>query len=82
MEVSMLTPAVARRSKIDWRAAIVVTSIALCLAAWRDYHFLFQTPTATGIDGYYYDLQVQTLRNYSHLFFPTHTPLVLLIATA
>ena len=41
-----------------------------------DFSLLFQTQAATGIDGYYYVLQIETLRNQGHFYFPTHTPLV------
>jgi hypothetical protein len=43
---------------------------------------LLQSSVATGVDGYYYVLQVETLRNQGHLYFPTHTPLVLWFHTA
>ena len=64
------------------RSWIVITLILVCFAAWRDCHFLFQSSAATGIDGYYYFLQVETLRNEGHLFFPTSIALVLYLLTA
>lgn len=39
---------------------------------------LFQTSLATGIDGYYYVLQINTLISEGQLYFPTRTPIVLL----
>lgn len=43
----------------------------------RDYSLLFQTHVATGIDGYYYILQIDSLLNIRRLYFPTNTPLIL-----
>lgn len=73
--------------KDEWRKSfsrswIVITLLLVCLAAWRDCHFLFQSSGVTGIDGYYYFLQVETLRNEGHLYFPTSTALVLYLLTA
>jgi len=61
---------------------IVVTLLLVCVAGWRDSHFLFQSSAVTGVDGYYYFLQIETLRNEGHLFFPTSAPLVLYLLTA
>jgi len=67
------------------RSSLLLVSLGgllVCFAVWRDCHFLLQSSVATGIDGYYYVLQVETLRNQGHLFFPTHTPLVPWFLTA
>jgi hypothetical protein len=64
------------------RSWLVITLLLVCFAAWRDCHFLFQSSAATGVDGYYYFLQVETLRNEGHLYFPTNTALVLYLLTA
>jgi hypothetical protein len=61
---------------------IVLTGLLVCFAVLRDCHFLLQSSVATGIDGYYYVLQVETLRNQGHLYFATHTPLVLWLLAA
>lgn len=74
-------------SKYQWRPLlsrswIVIALLIVCFAAWRDFHFLFQSSAATGVDGYYYVLQVETLRHEGHLYFPTSTPLILYLLTA
>lgn len=43
---------------------------------------LFNTTVATGIDGYYYVLQVNSLLESGYLYFPTNTPLVLYFFSA
>ncbi len=57
--------------------AIAFTLLILSLCLWRDYILLFQTPLATGIDGYYYVLQINRLISKGQFYFPTRTPIVL-----
>jgi hypothetical protein len=64
------------------RWLVVLTGLLVCFAVWRDCHFLLRSSVATGIDGYYYVLQVETLRNQGHFYFSTHAPLVLWLLTA
>lgn len=52
-------------------------SLAFCVLIWRDYSLLFQTDVATGIDGYYYVVQIETLLKEGRLYFPTNAPLIL-----
>jgi hypothetical protein len=66
------TPA-RRRWCPEWLALTLV----LCVALARDVLLLARTPAALGVDGYYYVLQIDTLRNYGHLYYPTGTPLIL-----
>ncbi|MGI8641506.1 MAG: hypothetical protein ACR2MG_16370 [Pyrinomonadaceae bacterium] len=54
----------------------------LGFAVWQDSNLLFQSPVSVGIDGYYYVLQVNSLREFGHLYFPTNLPLVLYFLTA
>jgi hypothetical protein len=51
--------------------------ILLLLSGWRDAALLMRSRVAAGIDGYYYVLQVDSLRNNHRVYFPTRTPLVL-----
>jgi hypothetical protein len=58
--------------------AILILSVVL-LSFLRDCSLLFQTSAATGIDGYYYVLQIESLINTGRLYFSTDTPLFLYI---
>jgi hypothetical protein len=60
-------------------AGWLALALMLCAALARDAALLARTPVAVGVDGYYYVLQLDTLRNYGHLYYPTGTPLVLYI---
>jgi hypothetical protein len=54
-------------------------SILLCclFLIWQDFSLLFQTQIATGIDGYYYILQVNTVSEIGSFYFPTNNPFIL-----
>ena len=58
------------------RLGYVAFFLVLTIGAYRDYVVLFSSPTAVGLDGYYYVLQVDGLRN-GGLFFTTPTPVIL-----
>src|SRR5215207_4600160 len=58
------------------RSAVILGVILLGLAAWRDASVLFRYPIAVGFNGYYYVLQVDSLRTQGHLCYPTMTPVV------
>ncbi len=55
--------------------------LALVAGAWRDGALLTQVPAAVGLDGYYYVLQVDSLKENGHLYFSTHTPFILYVLT-
>lgn len=59
-----------------WPAAL---ALVLAAGAGRDTYLLLRYPVAMGVDGYYYVLQVDSLRNLGHLLLPTRTPLTLYI---
>lgn len=42
-------------------------------------YLLFQFPVATGIDGYYYVVQIDSFYKSGHFYFPSNTPLILLL---
>ena len=48
----------------------------LTLGAARDASLLRRTPSAVGVDGYYYFLQITQIAKTGRLFFPTRTPLM------
>lgn len=52
------------------------------LLVGRDFSLLFQVQAPAGIDGYYYVLQIETLRSRGHLYFPSNTPLTIYFLTA
>jgi hypothetical protein len=56
-----------------WLALLVV----LIVGGWHDASLLLHYSTAVGHDGYYYVLQINTLKSTGHFYFPTQTPLVL-----
>jgi hypothetical protein len=56
-----------------WVALIAVLGIGLL----HDVILLSRSPVAVGIDGYYYVLQINSLRNSGHLYYSTSTPLIL-----
>jgi len=49
--------------------------LVLAVGAYGDYLVLFSSPSAVGLDGYYYVLQVEGLTK-GGLIFPTHTPVI------
>lgn len=57
-----------------WEVAVLLT--VLLVGTWRDASMLLRYPVATGFDGYYYVLQIETLHNTEHFQYPTSTPLV------
>ncbi len=61
--------------------AIAALLAILVVGAVRDAHLLFQNNVAVGIDGYYYVLQVDALKNNHRLYFPSPTPFVLYLLT-
>ncbi|MGH9930662.1 MAG: hypothetical protein ACREA9_15750 [Pyrinomonadaceae bacterium] len=65
------------RRSMQARVAWVPLLILLLLSGWRDAALLMRSPVAAGIDGYYYVLQIDALKNNHRLYFPTRTPLVL-----
>src|SRR5689334_11522463 len=67
-----------RRSPIP----VVALSLLLLTAFWVDLTALTQYPTAVGVDGYYYVLQVNHLRSTGNLYFATPTPLVIYFLAA
>jgi hypothetical protein len=54
----------------------------LLISATRDAGILFHYPTAVGVDGYYYVLQVTQLSRTGRLYFPTYFPVQLSALTA
>jgi len=62
----------ARLWRWEWLLAVV-----LAAGAARDAWVLTRSAVALGIDGYYYVLQVERLRDYGHFYYPTRTPLIL-----
>jgi len=61
---------------------VVALSLLLLTAFWVDLTSLTQYPTAVGVDGYYYVLQVDHLRSTGNLYFATPTPLVIYFLAA
>lgn len=61
--------------------AIVALLIVLVTGAVRDARRLSQYNVPVGIDGYYYVLQIDALKNNHRLYFPSHTPFVLYFLT-
>lgn len=57
---------------------LVILSVGIA----RDVLVLFQSSAAVGVDGYYYVIQIDTLRQYGHLYYPTNTPLILYLLSA
>lgn len=59
------------------------TALVLILAAGIliDSYLLFRSNVAVGLDGYYYVLQVDNLRNHGTLYFFSRTPLVFYLLT-
>ncbi len=55
---------------------IILVAALLLIAVWRDAAILFRHPVAPGWNGYYYVLQIDSLRNQGHFYFSTRTPLV------
>jgi hypothetical protein len=67
----------------NWKAvAIAALLVILVAGVIRDGLLLSQKSVAVGIDGYYYVLQIDSLKNHHRLYFPTQTPLVLYFLTA
>ena len=63
--------------------AFLIFAVILGFIFWQDSNLLFQTPVSVGIDGYYYVLQINSLREeFGHFYFLTNTPLVLYFLTA
>lgn len=60
-------------ARCQWVAVLTVLAVGL----WYDAALLTRYPVAAGLDGYYYVLQVDALRDHGRLYFPTNTPLVL-----
>jgi hypothetical protein len=50
---------------------------ALCFWLWYGSSLLFQSRAATGVDGYYYVLQINSFLESGQFYFQTGTPLVL-----
>src|SRR5207253_2290004 len=66
----------------NWKAAAIAALLVILIAGViRDAHLLFRNNAAVGIDGYYYILQIDVLKNNHRLYFPTRTPLVLYYLT-
>lgn len=64
--------------KDKWRVlALAALLIILGAGCIRDAYLLSQHNVAVGIDGYYYVLQIDTLKNEHRLYFHTRTPFVL-----
>jgi hypothetical protein len=61
--------------------AVAALLIVLVAGAVRDARLLFQRNVPVGIDGYYYVLQIDALKNNHHLYFPSRTPFVLYFLT-
>jgi hypothetical protein len=61
--------------------AIAALLIVLITGAIRDARLLSQYNVPVGIDGYYYVLQIDALKNNRRLYFPSHTPVVLYFLT-
>lgn len=57
--------------------AFPIIVLILSFLIWQDCALLFQTHVATGIDGFYYVLQVNSLRESRYFYFPTNTPFIL-----
>lgn len=69
--------------KISERIIVfLLISLTLLFSVWQDFSLLFYTQAVTGIDGYYYNLQIETFRNEGQFYFSTYTPLVLYLLTA
>ena len=69
-------------SQDNWKVlAISVLLIILVVGVVRDARLLFRHDVAVGIDGYYYFLQTDSLKNNHRLYFSTRTPLVLYFLT-
>jgi hypothetical protein len=62
-------------------AAIGTIVLILASTIWRDSRLLFQTSLPTGVDGYYYVLQIDALRHFRQLYFHTDTPFILYFLT-
>jgi hypothetical protein len=69
-------------SQDNWKVlAISVLLIILVAGVVRDAQLLFRHDVAVGIDGYYYVLQIDSLKHNHRLYFSTRTPLVLYFLT-
>ncbi|HEV8368667.1 MAG TPA: hypothetical protein VGQ39_12010 [Pyrinomonadaceae bacterium] len=67
----------------NFKAVAIAALLAILLAgAIRNAQLLSQSNVAVGIDGYYYVLQINGLKNNHQLYFPSRTPLVLYFLTA
>ena len=64
---------------LDSSRVIVIAALLIILGfgVLRDSHLLFQNNVAVGVDGYYYVLQVQAIKNQHRLYFSTPTPFIL-----
>jgi hypothetical protein len=60
---------------------VLIFFTVFCLFLWSDYSYLFQTPVVTGIDGYYYALQIESISNTGDLYVPTNAQLGLYFLT-
>lgn len=69
----MLLVHAAKRVRWQWLAPFLICAISI----GHDARLLWQYPVAVGLDGYYYVLQIDQLREQGSFFFPTLTPLVL-----
>lgn len=67
------------RERVGWAWAVLPA--ALGAFVWRDALLLIRYPVAVGIDGYYYVLQIDSLREQGRFYFHTNYPLVLYILT-
>lgn len=68
--------------KDKWKvAAVAALLIVLVACVIRDAWLLSRYHVAVGIDGYYYVLQIDALKNDHSLYFSTRTPLVLYFLT-
>jgi hypothetical protein len=57
--------------------ACALVLLLLALSFGPAYELLWQTHLATGLDGYYYVLQIEALRNSGRFYFPTRAPVSL-----
>lgn len=71
------------QSEIRLKNRLLILSIFACLIILlgRDCVLLFQFEGPAGVDGYYYALQIDTLKNSGNLYFSTFTPLILYFLT-
>lgn len=55
--------------------------LVLLCGVWRDAAALWAYPVAAGIDGYYYVIQIESLRTRGLFYYPVRTPLILYALT-